>query len=46
MNEITGNDLENSLKYSNSKGIKFEHRMDGLLMHLFNHETHHRAMVS
>jgi uncharacterized damage-inducible protein DinB len=20
--------------------------MDGLLIHLFNHETHHRAMVS
>jgi uncharacterized damage-inducible protein DinB len=44
--EITTNDLENILKYSNSKGIKFEKRMDGLLIHLFNHETHHRAMVS
>jgi uncharacterized damage-inducible protein DinB len=44
--EITTNDLENILKYSNSKGMKFEKRMDGLLIHLFNHETHHRAMVS
>jgi uncharacterized damage-inducible protein DinB len=44
--EITENDLESVLKYSNSKGLQFEKRMDGLLIHLFNHETHHRAMIS
>jgi uncharacterized damage-inducible protein DinB len=46
IDEITTDDLENILKYSNSKGMKFEKRMDGLLIHLFNHETHHRAMIS
>jgi uncharacterized damage-inducible protein DinB len=46
INEITENDLESILKYSNSKGMQFEKRIDGLLIHLFNHETHHRAMVS
>jgi uncharacterized damage-inducible protein DinB len=46
VSEITINDLENILEYSNSKGMKFEKRLDGLLIHLFNHETHHRAMVS
>jgi uncharacterized damage-inducible protein DinB len=46
IDEVTENDLENILKYSNSKGMEFEKRMDGLLIHLFNHETHHRAMIS
>jgi uncharacterized damage-inducible protein DinB len=46
INEITENDLENILKYSNSNGMKFEKKMDGVLIHLFNHETHHRAMIS
>jgi uncharacterized damage-inducible protein DinB len=46
INEVTENDLKSILKYSNSKGMKFEKRMDGLLIHLFNHETHHRAMIS
>jgi uncharacterized damage-inducible protein DinB len=44
--EITINDLGDILKYSNSKGMNFEKRVDGLLIHLFNHETHHRAMIS
>jgi uncharacterized damage-inducible protein DinB len=46
VNEITTRDLENILKYQNSKGINFEKRMNGLLIHLFNHETHHRGMIS
>jgi uncharacterized damage-inducible protein DinB len=44
--EITASDLERILNYSNSKGKPFEKMMGGLLIHLFNHETHHRAMVS
>ncbi|WP_062326552.1 DinB family protein [Treponema endosymbiont of Eucomonympha sp.] len=46
INEITEKDLEKIVKYKNSKGLGFEKRMDGLLIHLFNHETHHRAMIS
>jgi uncharacterized damage-inducible protein DinB len=39
INETTENDLENVLKYSNSQGMQFEKRMDGLLIHLFNHRN-------
>jgi uncharacterized damage-inducible protein DinB len=46
INEITEKDLVMILKYKNSKGIDFEKRVDGLLIHLFNHETHHRGMIS
>ncbi|MDR1866657.1 MAG: DinB family protein [Treponema sp.] len=44
--EIETDDLNKILNYSNSKGIHFEKRMGGLLVHMFNHETHHRAMIS
>jgi len=46
INEITENDLENILEYKTKKGIVLEKRMDGLLIHLFNHQTHHRGMIS
>jgi uncharacterized damage-inducible protein DinB len=46
INGITADDLELMIKYTNYQGIVLEKRMDGLLIHLFNHETHHRGMIS
>ncbi|MDR2447867.1 MAG: DinB family protein [Treponema sp.] len=44
--DLTENDLDKILKYPNPKGILFENRIDVCLMHLFNHQTHHRGMIS
>ena len=46
VNEITVTDLEKTTKFVNYKGITFEKRMDVILMHMFNHDTHHRGMIS
>jgi uncharacterized damage-inducible protein DinB len=46
VNELTKNDLDKTLKFSNSKGIPSEKSIGVCLMHLFNHETHHRGMIS
>jgi uncharacterized damage-inducible protein DinB len=44
--EITKADLANILKYSDSEGIERVKKTDGILIHMFNHGTHHRAMIS
>jgi uncharacterized damage-inducible protein DinB len=44
--KLTEIEINQILKYTNSKGTSFEKKTEGLLIHLFNHQTHHRAMVS
>jgi uncharacterized damage-inducible protein DinB len=44
--EITKDDLEKTVKFVNYKGVTFEKRMGVLLIHSFNHDTHHRGMIS
>jgi uncharacterized damage-inducible protein DinB len=44
--EITIEDIDKILEYKNTEGKIFEKRMEGLIIHMFNHETHHRAMIS
>jgi uncharacterized damage-inducible protein DinB len=44
--KLTENDVNKILKYTNPKGIAFEKKIEGLLIHMFNHEAHHRAMIS
>jgi len=44
--EITGDDLGTSLHYRNWKGEEQNRNVGGLIMHVFNHQTHHRGMVS
>ncbi|MDR2792911.1 MAG: DinB family protein [Treponema sp.] len=44
--EMTGNDLVKMVKWTTLKGITFEKNIGICLMHLFNHETHHRGMAS
>ena len=46
ISEITPNDLERILKYTNVRGVYYEKKTGGLLLHLFNHQTHHRAAIS
>ena len=46
VNELKEEDLGKYLKFTNSKGIEMERRMKSLITHVFNHETHHRGMIS
>ncbi|MGZ8287828.1 MAG: DinB family protein [Telluria sp.] len=39
-------DLAHVLKYSNVKGLTFAREFSGLVMHLFNHQTHHRGQAT
>ena len=39
-------DLGHLLRYTNTKGVVAERPFFGLLMHFFNHQTHHRGQVT
>ncbi|MEI2453220.1 DinB family protein [Lysobacter firmicutimachus] len=39
-------DMERVLSYANTKGVVSHRRFDGLVMHFFNHQTHHRGQVA
>lgn len=39
-------DLASPLHYTNTKGTPFARPLFGVLMHFFNHQTHHRGQVS
>ena len=44
--ELEDADFQHCLKYNNSKGLPFEKPFGLLLLHFFNHQTHHRGQVS
>jgi uncharacterized damage-inducible protein DinB len=44
--ELEDADLERDLDYEDSSGHPFTRNFGGLLLHAFNHETHHRGMIS
>jgi uncharacterized damage-inducible protein DinB len=46
VDEINQDDLNRSIKYKNWKGEMEEHNIAGILLHIFNHQTHHRGMIS
>ena len=46
VNELKEDDLDKILKFTDSKGLKIERRMESLIIHVFNHQTHHRGMIS
>lgn len=46
IDELTIDELNEPLRFTTSNGTLFEKRLGGLLLHLFNHESHHRAMIS
>ncbi len=44
--ELTDDDLQHVLLYHNTKGAPFRRRLVALLMHFFNHQTHHRGQAT
>jgi uncharacterized damage-inducible protein DinB len=45
-NELTDGDLGKRLRYQNWKGVQQDRAFGGLILHVFNHQTHHRGMIS
>jgi uncharacterized damage-inducible protein DinB len=43
---MTTTELDQMLSYSNTKGISATKNLFSLLMHVFNHQTHHRGQVT
>ena len=43
---LTQADLDHVLHYANTKGVKSQKRFSNLVMHLFNHQTHHRGQAT
>jgi len=43
---LSEKDLDLSLNYHNTKGVPANRRFSSLVLHFFNHQTHHRGQVS
>lgn len=43
---LSDSDLDFVLSYRNSKGVAANKRYSSLVLHFFNHQTHHRGQVS
>lgn len=43
---LTEQDLDHVLQYANMKGIVFRKNFFSLVIHLFNHQTHHRGQAT
>jgi uncharacterized damage-inducible protein DinB len=46
VNELEDGDMAGDLSYESSAGERFTKNSGGLLLHVFNHQTHHRGMIS
>lgn len=46
VNEIAPADLDRHLEYTDSHGKEHRRGFGGLVLHFFNHQTHHRGMIS
>jgi len=44
--ELAPEDFSRRLRYKNWQGVDQDREFGGLVMHVFNHETHHRGQVS
>jgi len=44
--ELREQDLEKDLTYRDSRGDAYTRNFGGLVLHMFNHQTHHRGMIS
>lgn len=44
--ELSDADLDHMLDYRNVKGQPFRRHLGSLLLHFFNHQTHHRGQVT
>lgn len=43
---VTEEDLLQPINYKNMKGLEFNRKPFNLLMHIFNHQTHHRGQIT
>jgi uncharacterized damage-inducible protein DinB len=43
---LSSSDLDHTLNYSNTKGRPFARPLGQLLVHFFNHQTHHRGQAT
>ena len=43
---LTEEDLDDSLRYTSKKGVVAVRRFSSLIMHFFNHQTHHRGQAT
>ena len=44
--ELTDADLDRVLTYTDSHGVQMKKNSGGCALHFFNHQTHHRGMIS
>jgi len=44
--EVSEEDFGGTLNWKNSKGVDESRNFGGILLHVFNHQTHHRGMIS
>ncbi|MBL8269409.1 MAG: DinB family protein [Steroidobacter sp.] len=43
---LTEADMDQAICYANSKGVRFCRRFPSLVLHFFNHQTHHRGQAT
>ncbi len=43
---LNDDDLQQIIGYTSIKGVRFNRQLFSLLMHVFNHQTHHRGQVT
>jgi len=44
--QLTDEDLQQVMHYTNMKGVPADKKLGNLLLHFFNHQTHHRGQVT
>jgi len=44
--ELSNEDLDHMLDYRNTKGVRSIKRFGSLVLHMFNHQTHHRGQAT
>lgn len=44
--EVVNEDLSKILQYKNMRGVEQNRVFGGVILHVFNHQTHHRGMIS
>jgi uncharacterized damage-inducible protein DinB len=46
VSEISEEDFERTLTFKTFKGVEQKRNFGGVILHVFNHQTHHRGMIS
>jgi uncharacterized damage-inducible protein DinB len=46
IDELAESDLEKTISFTNMKGETVSKNVGGSILHIFNHQTHHRGMIS